>query len=76
MLANKIAILVFTNQTPQIRELQFYSLTPFMLFIPARPKGSDLIRLVFPLNNGAPVASANFYSDGKVQVSPYLAIQL
>ncbi len=35
-------------------------------------KGSDWIGLVFahpfPLNNGAPVASTNFISDGKVQV--------
>ncbi len=30
----------------------------------------------FPLNNGAPVAFTNFISDGKVQVSPYLAISL
>ena len=38
-------------------------------------KGSDWIRLVFahpsPLNSGAPIASANLISDGKVQVSPY-----
>ena len=44
----------------------------------ASSNGSDWIRLVFahpfPLNNGAPIASANFISDGKVQVSPYLAI--
>ena len=43
-------------------------------------KGSDWISLVFahpfPLNSGAPIASANFISDGKVQVSPYLAIPL
>ncbi len=43
-------------------------------------KGSDWIKLVFahpfPLNSGAPVASANLISDGKVQVSPYLAIPL
>ncbi len=41
-------------------------------------KGSDWIRLVFahpfPLNSGAPISSANFISDGKVQLSPYLAI--
>ena len=41
-------------------------------------KGSDWIRLVFahmfPLNSGAPFASANFISDGNVQVSPYLAM--
>ena len=34
-------------------------------------KGSDWIRLVFshpfPLNSGAPIASGNFISDGKVQ---------
>ncbi len=40
-------------------------------------RASDWIWLVFAhpfaLNNGAPVASANFISDGKVQVSPYLA---
>ena len=34
-------------------------------------KGSDWIRLVFAhpfkLNSGAPIASANFISDGKVQ---------
>ena len=39
-------------------------------------KGSDWIWLVFahplPLNNGAPVASTNFISDGKVQVSKLL----
>ncbi len=38
-------------------------------------KGSDWIRLVFahpfPLNSGAPIAFANFISDGKFQVSPY-----
>ncbi len=38
-------------------------------------KGSDWIRLVFahlfPLNNGAPVASANLISGGKVQVHPH-----
>ncbi len=38
-------------------------------------KGTDLIRLefaqLFPLNSGAPIASASFISDGKVQVSPY-----
>ncbi len=41
-------------------------------------KGSDWIRLEFahpfPMNSEAPIASANFISDGKVQVSPYLAI--
>ncbi len=35
-------------------------------------KGFDWIRLVsahpFPLNNGTPVASANFISDGKVHM--------
>ncbi len=38
----------------------------------AEMKGSDWIRLVFahvfPLNSRAPIASANFISDGKVQV--------
>ncbi len=38
-------------------------------------KGSDWIRLVlahlFPLNSRAPIASANFNANGKVQVSPY-----
>ncbi len=38
-------------------------------------KGSDWIRLVFAhpfaLNGRAPIPSANFISDGKVQVSPY-----
>ncbi len=38
-------------------------------------KGSDSIRLIFahsfPLNSGAPFASVNFISDGKVQVSTY-----
>ena len=38
-------------------------------------KGSDWIRLVFahpfPLNSEAPIASANFISNGKFQVSPY-----
>ncbi len=37
-------------------------------------KRSDWIRLVFahlvPLNSGAPIASANFISDGKVQPTP------
>ncbi len=37
-----------------------------------KQKGSDWIRLVFahlfPLNSGAPIASANFNSDGNVQV--------
>ncbi len=28
------------------------------------------------MNNGAPVASATFISDGKVQVSPYLMMEL
>ncbi len=41
-------------------------------------KGSDWIRLVFahpfPLNSGAPIAPANFISDGKVQVSSYTLI--
>ncbi len=41
-------------------------------------KGSDWIRLVFahpfPLNSRAPIASGNFISDGKVQVSPYTLI--
>ncbi len=36
-------------------------------------KGSDWIRLVFahpfPLNNGAPIVSANFISDGKVMAT-------
>ncbi len=35
-------------------------------------KGSDWIRLVFahlfPLNSGAPIASGNIISDGKIQV--------
>ncbi len=38
-------------------------------------KGSDWISLVFahlfPLNSGAPIASGNVISYGKVQVSPY-----
>ncbi len=41
-------------------------------------EGSDWIRLVFahpfPLNSRAPIALGNFISDGKVQVSPHLAI--
>ncbi len=46
----------------------------FLMVMPLA-KGSDCIRLVFahpsPLNSGAPIASANFISDGKVQVCPY-----
>ena len=42
-----------------------------------RHKGSGWIRLVFahpfPLNSGAPIASANFISDGKVQLMVELA---
>ena len=41
-------------------------------------KGSDWIRLVFahpfPVNSGAPIASGNFISDGKVQVLSYTLI--
>ncbi len=43
-------------------------------------KGSDWIRLVFahpfPFNNGAPVASTNFISDGKFQRRPQASLAL
>ncbi len=50
-------------------------LTPLPPATYYKGKGSDWIRLefahLFPWNSGAPIASANFISDGKVQVSPY-----
>ncbi len=55
-------------------------MTKILVFILSNRKVSDWIRLVFahpfPLNSGAPIASGNFISDGKAQVSPYLAIPL
>ncbi len=46
-----------------------------MMTLPIFPKGSDWITPVyanpFPLNSRAAIVSANFISDGKVQVSPY-----
>ncbi len=43
--------------------------------VECKSKGSDWITLVFahkfPLNNRAPVASTNLFSDDKVQVSSY-----
>ncbi len=65
-------------QTPESKPTRVPEMPPGCYIIIAnifRQKGSDWIRLEFahpfPLNSGAPIAYANFISDGKVQVSPY-----